>query len=168
MNKTALSLYYQASGLISYYTPVQIFLNSIHGFSLVWWRSNNVCGRGEVVSYAHIFLCHHFAYPPQTSLPIIAHGNVSSLANLFTPAYGSSTKWPAYSCYIHKACHDICPTTKICRSFCQKATWETTSSLALSIAVPFKYCYSSTKPCTLVWKLFRKSFNKTVYNIRSP
>ena len=35
-NLTALSLYYQAYGLISYYTPLQIFLNSIHGFSLVW------------------------------------------------------------------------------------------------------------------------------------
>ena len=31
--------------------------------------------------------------PPKTSLPLMPHGNVSSLANSFTPAYGSSTKW---------------------------------------------------------------------------
>ena len=119
------------------------------------------------------FLCHHFAYPPQTSLPIIAHGNVSSWANLFTPANGSSTKWPAYSCYIHKACHDICPTTlfenmQVILSKSYIRDYFLFSPLhSCSIQILLLLHQTNPNP-VLIGMEFRKSLNKTVYNIRNP
>ena len=69
----------------SFTHPFKFFLNSVHGLGLVWctWRSNCrsiICGSGEIVSYR----CRHFfvsSHPPQTSLPMMANGNISLSAN---------------------------------------------------------------------------------------
>ena len=80
-----------------------------------------------------IFLCRLFMYPLKTSLFLIAHGNVYSSANSLNR---SSSKRPAYNCYIRKAGH-----TSVQPPYCLQICQSNMSVISVSQSVildPYK------------------------------
>ena len=74
-----------------------------------------------------IFLCRLFMYPLKTSLFLIAHGNVYSSANSLNR---SSSKRPAYNCYIRKPGH-----TSVQQPYCLQKCQSNMSVISVSQSV---------------------------------
>ena len=101
MDETAVSLYYQAYGLLILYCTRSNFLEFGTWIRFIWWENNNICGRAEEVSCATL---------PRLSFSWWPMEMFFHLANLFTPAYRSSTN-NLHITVMSRSLSNICPTT---------------------------------------------------------
>ena len=104
MDETAVSLYYQAYGLHILYCTRSNFLEFRTWIRFIWWKNNNisVVGWKKSPTQTFFFCAVELHTLPRLSFPWWPIEMFSHLANLFTPAYESSTKWLAYNCYVPK------------------------------------------------------------------